>query len=110
MHHLQCQGYLCQLYIRTLSINFLLGNEEEIHVKLNDVGKRIYHNRIVSRPIKDEALSTNDEYVFHCTNDQAFLYFYSFGSNVEIISPKSLRDRVIESHKEALSIYKKASK
>lgn len=91
--------------IRTLSINFLYGNETEIRVKLSEVGKRRFHNNITSRPIKDDAASTEDEYVFHCTENQAFFYFYPFGEHAEIISPASLRTRIIDSHKKSLEIY-----
>ena len=91
--------------IERLSVNYLLGEESEIHVKLTAKGRKTYHNYIISRPTKDEALSSEDEYVFHCSENHAFNYFYSFGDNAEIISPDSLRNRMIESHKKALDMY-----
>ena len=91
--------------IEKLSINFLLEKESEIHVRLTKIGKVNYHNHITSRPPKDDILSTEDEYVFHCSENQAFYYFYSFGENAEIISPKSLRNRIINSHKKTLTMY-----
>lgn len=94
-----------ETHIRTKAINFLLGEETEIRVRLNSNGKRTFHNRIVSRPILDDVLSTEEEYVFHCTESQAFFYFYSFGANAEIVSPLSLRERMIKSHTDALKIY-----
>ncbi len=91
--------------IEKLSINYLLGEESEIHVRLTEKGKNTYHNYITSRPAKDEILSSENEYVFHCSESQAFNYFYSFGENAEIISPDSLRKRMIESHQNAIKMY-----
>lgn len=91
--------------IRKLSVNFLYGNETEIRVKLTNSGKRRFHNNLISRPAKDDAASTEDEYVFHCSESQAYIYFYPFGEHAEIISPISLRNRITESHKKALTIY-----
>ncbi len=91
--------------IDKLSVNYLLGQESEIHVKLTDIGKSLFHNHIYSRPQKDNSLSTENEYVFHCSENQAFNYFYSFGDNAVIIHPESLRQRIINSHKKALDAY-----
>lgn len=91
--------------IRNLSINYLFGNESEIRVKLSDFGKRHYQNYIISRPIKDEALSTNDVYVFHCSENQAFNYFFSFGAEAEVLCPPSLRNRIIDCHQKSLNNY-----
>lgn len=91
--------------IEKLSINYLLGEESEIRVKLTQTGKITYRNYITSRPAKDELLSTEEEYVFHCSENQAYNYFYSFGENATIISPDSLRKRIIESHQNALKKY-----
>lgn len=92
--------------INKLSINYLLETESEIRVRLNKSGITNYHNYVISRPTKDDILSTEDVYVFHCSERQAFNYFYSFGENVEIISPQSLRTRFMESHENALKLYK----
>lgn len=85
---------------------YLLGKSDEtIKVKLTAMGKQIYQNKLFSRPEKDHALSSEYEYVFHCSEKQAYDYFFSFGKEVEIISPASLRKRVMETHKEALDVY-----
>ena len=92
------------------SIVYLLSEVAEIHVKLTETGKRFFHNRIVSRPIKNDELSTDNEYVFFCTEEQAFLYFFPFGKEAEIISPASLRERVIKGYKSACENYDRLSK
>ena len=91
--------------IQNLSVSFLRGESTEIHIRLTDAGKRTFHNKLYSRPAKNEALSTEDEYVFFCSENQAFHYFYSFGPDAEIISPLSLRERMIKSHMDAISKY-----
>lgn len=95
--------------IEKLSISYLLGNIAEIHVKLSKRGKLFYNNRIVSRPTKDEINSTADEYVFHCSENQAFYYFFTFGSEAEILSPASLRERMINSYQKAYENYQEKS-
>ena len=87
------------------SVVYLLSEATEIHVKLSEIGKRFFHNRIISRPIKNDELSTDNEYVFFCTEEQAFLYFYPFGKEAEILSPLSLRERLIKGYKQALESY-----
>lgn len=58
--------------IRKLSISFLRGQSSEIHVKLTETGKRTFHNKLYSRPFKEESLSTEDEYVFFCSETKHF--------------------------------------
>ena len=70
---------------------YLIGEPEQIKVKLTDNGKKIYKSRLFSRPEKIEALSTEDTYIFDCTPMEIFNFFFSFGPDAEIISPKSLR-------------------
>lgn len=92
--------------IESLSVAYLLGENKEIRVRLTEQGKRIYSIKLFSRPSKDIYLSTNNEYVFHCTENQAFFYFYTFGAEAEIISPISLRNRFIQFAEKMLDVYK----
>ena len=68
-------------------------------------GKQSYQKRLYSRPKKLESFSTDDIYVFDCTQLQAYNYFFSFGSEVEIISPDELRNKFQEELKKALKQY-----
>ena len=85
---------------------YLVGKPEQIEVKLTKKGKQSYQTRLYSRPEKIEEHSTDDIYVFNCTQQQIFNYFFSFGADAEIISPKDLRDRFRNTHKNALEKYK----
>lgn len=84
---------------------YLIGKPELIKVKLTKKGKQSYQSRLYSRPEKIESLSTDDVYVFDCTQQQIFNYFFSFGADAKIISPESLRNRFISTYNEALKQY-----
>lgn len=90
------------------SVAYLVGKPEQIKVKLTEKGKQSYQSRLYSRPEKIESIKTpsNDEiYVFHCTPQQIFNYFFSFGKEAEIISPEHLRNRFRNTYEHALHVY-----
>jgi len=91
--------------LSTYSPAYLVGKPEQIKVKLTPKGKRSYQSRLYSRPEKIEVLSTDDIYVFDCTPQQVFNYFFSFGADAEIISPEYLRNRFLNTYKQALTKY-----
>lgn len=91
--------------LSTYSPAYLVGKPEQIKVKLTSKGKRSYQSRLYSRPEKIEVLSTDDIYVFDCTSQQVFNYFFSFGADAEIISPEYLRNRFLNTYKQALTKY-----
>lgn len=84
---------------------YLVGKPEQISVKLTQKGKQSYKSRLYSRPEKIETLSTDDVYVFDCTPQQIFNYFFPFGADAEIISPEYLRNRFINTYDKALRQY-----
>ena len=84
---------------------YLIGTPEQIKVKLTKKGKQSYRSRLYSRPEKIESLSTDDIYVFDCTQQQIFNYFFSFGAEAEIISPEDLRNRFHKTYLNALKVY-----
>ena len=91
--------------ISTYSPAYLVGKPEQIKVKLTKKGKQSYQSKLYSRPEKIESLSTDDIYVFDCTQQQIFNYFFSFGADAEIISPEYLRNRFKNHHSKALQKY-----
>lgn len=84
---------------------YLIGKPELISVKLTKKGKQSYQSRLYSRPEKIESLSSDDIYVFDCTQQQIFNYFFSFGADAEIISPEYLRNRFKNTLEKAFKIY-----
>lgn len=84
---------------------YLVGKPELIKVRLTEKGKQSYQARLYSRPEKIDELSTDDIYVFDCTQQQIYNYFFSFGAEAEIISPDYLRSRFRNTLKNALVQY-----
>lgn len=84
---------------------YLVGKTEQIKVRLTQKGKQSYQTRLYSRPEKIESLSTDSIYVFNCTHQQIFNYFFPFGTDAEIISPDTLRNRFKKSLSMALENY-----
>lgn len=85
---------------------YLIGKPEQIKVKLTKKGQQSYQARLYSRPEKIEALSSDDIYVFDCTQQQIFNYFFPFGPDAEIISPDYLRNRFRNTLEKSLLQYK----
>ena len=92
--------------ISNYSPAYLIGKPEQTKIKLTKKGKQSYKSRLYSRPEKIESLSTDDIYVFDCTQQQIFNYFFSFGADAEIISPEYLRNRFKNHLSKALEKYK----
>ncbi len=92
--------------IKELSPAFLLGEAKEIMVKLTAKGKQIFNNKLYSRPVLDKTVSSDNEYVFYCSEFQAINYFLPFGAEAEIIAPKSLRDEIKRIYQSALNVYR----
>lgn len=91
--------------ISEYSAAYLVGMPELIMIKLTDKGKQLYKSKLFSRPEKIEEKSTKDVYAFDCTQLQIFNYFFSFGADAEIISPKDLRDRFKDTYDKAFKLY-----
>ena len=91
--------------ISNYSPAYLVGRPEQIRVRLTKKGKQSYQSRLYSRPEKIESLSSDDIYVFNCTQQQIFNYFFPFGADAEIISPEYLRNRFKNAHTKALEKY-----
>lgn len=91
--------------ITNYSPAYLIGKPEQVRVRLTKKGKQSYQSRLYSRPEKIESLSTDDVYVFDCTQQQIFNYFFPFGADAEIISPEYLRNRFKSTHEKALTNY-----
>lgn len=87
------------------SAAYLIGKAEQIKVRLTSKGKKTYRAKLTSRPQKIDSLSNDDIYVFNCSHQQIYNYFFSFGSDAEIITPPELRQKFINAHTSALNQY-----
>lgn len=98
--------------IAVRGVQFLIGAEKDIIVKMNDNGKEKYNRLHHLRPKYIETEDSDDngdeyryKYRFNCTEAQAKFYFLKFGKDVKIISPESLREEFKKSYKEAFELY-----
>jgi len=87
-------------------VQFLLGDQTQIKVRLTDVGKKMYASQLHLRPTRVKSSEGSDDiYCFNCTETQARFYFFKFGKEVEIISPQSLRETFIRQYRDAIGRY-----
>ena len=91
--------------LRERSAAFLLQETSEIRVRLTKEGKKLYNRKLYSRPERIVERSTEDEYVFNCTENQAYNYFIYFAGEAEVLSPDSLRKRMTEVYKKGYKRY-----
>ena len=93
-------------------VDFLSYETEDILVRITKFGMQRYLRTARLRPDIISSEPDGDSYTvctFHCTKQQAEYYFASFVDDVEIISPKSLRDRFTKIYKNALNKYIKGN-
>lgn len=87
---------------------------EKTIVRLSKKGYELLYLRVISHqrpiPIKEpQQIDVNDEsfyeLVFDCSYQQIKNYFFSFGAEVEIISPNILREQFISDYRASLEKY-----
>ncbi|MBM6938932.1 WYL domain-containing protein [Pseudoflavonifractor phocaeensis] len=90
--------------ITSRGVQFLVGNETEIHVKLTKAGVTKYRRQTHLRPpfVREQ---DNGIYVFQCTTAQAEFYFFKFGKDAEIIHPAELRNKFKIMYEAAINTY-----
>jgi predicted DNA-binding transcriptional regulator YafY len=92
---------------------YVINDDEETCVRLSEHGEFLYHHSIYyGRPEYDrnEKKPDGTYYYFKGSKDQIFLYFRRFEKDDAIIlSPASLRQRMIEFHQSALESYQKSN-
>ena len=90
--------------IASRGVQFMVGNESEIYVKLTKAGVNKYLRQTHLRPslVREQE---DGVYVFKCTTVQAEFYFFKFGKDAEILFPIDLRERFESMYKAAANIY-----
>ncbi len=86
---------------------------EDIAVELTKLGEYLFHTCLPLRPqlqddadARPEASKTDSRvYCFHCTLRQAEAYFFPFGSEARILSPRKLQERLKERYLAAAAQY-----
>lgn len=90
--------------VKTRGVQFLLGQEEEIHVILTEAGIIQYNRQLHLRPPVAEIREGN-EYIFHCTPLQAEIYFMRLGKEAYVSKPLYLNERIKNRFREAYDLY-----
>ena len=90
--------------ISSNTVDFLIGEEEEIIVRLSKTGEKMYRNTLFLRPVLRQ-IDESGCHHFHCTRMQARQYFIRFGAEAEIISPTDLRKEFADMYRKALDLY-----
>lgn len=86
---------------------FLSASRETVEVELTDDGLTYLYSRSVLRPAKIERLPYPNHHRirFKATKLHTFMYFFKFGKDAVIISPKSFRNFFISNYKDAVQKY-----
>ena len=87
---------------------YAINAEEEICVRLNDAGEKLYNRIYYGRPAYERIEDREDGhyYFFSCSSTQVFHYFRRFDNmTAKIISPEYAQERMIRFHENALSQY-----
>ena len=88
--------------LQQLGVQYLVGTRDHIKVRLTPTGQREFLQRSYMRPVLEEV--QGDVYSFNCSPRQARNYFFSFGKNVEILEPGSLRREFMKNYRDAAKI------
>ena len=92
--------------IASRGVQFMIGSEAEIRVRLTEKGVHKYHRLVPLRPAMIGE-PEEDIYTFQCTIGQAKFYFFKFGEDAEILSPAELRDEFKNMYQQAADLYQK---
>jgi hypothetical protein len=85
-------------------VQFLVDETTEIFIKLSNIGIWKYNTQFNLRP-QYVRIEPENIYVFNCTERQIEYYFFKFGKDATIITPKTLRHKFHSMYQEAEKNY-----
>jgi hypothetical protein len=100
----ECERKRLAQNIAARGVQFTVGVEAEIHVRLTEDGVHKYRRQTHLRPAFIEKREGNT-LVLRCTPAQAEFYFFKFGKDAEILRPASLRDKFASMYENAANTY-----
>lgn len=89
--------------LQSVGVQYLVGTEDRIKVRLTPAGKQAFLQRSYMRPIPEA--TEGDIYHFRCTPMQIRNYFLSFGKDAEVLEPLSLRKEFSKIYQDAARVY-----
>ena len=90
--------------LRQKTPQYMAGDLSDIEVAFTKKGVESLERQIYLRPTSYEKIHDNT-YVFHCTELQAFHYFFKFGEDAIILEPQSLREKMKQCYQKACEAY-----
>lgn len=92
--------------IRKVGIQFLVAEPtSEVKLRFHYSGEKLFKQKTHLRPVP-VTISEDGVYTFDCSIQQIANYFFSFGRNVEILSPEKLRNDFMVGYQRAYETYK----
>ena len=92
---------------------YMINDEEETCVRLNEAGLRNYNRIYYGRPFVEriEDKCGYSYLYFKCSKDQVYLYFRRFsGAEALIISPSWLKEKMARFHQESVEAYEEGDR
>ena len=85
---------------------FILGETVELKVRFTPLGLESFNRRLHMRPsVYSKVEGEENTYMIRCTEMHAFNYFFVFGRDVEILAPETIRQKFIQSYRDAYMQY-----
>ena len=96
--------------IKQKGIPYLLDDTDEYKISLTPKGVKMYRSILHLRPVADDSRTTTDKsgsqtMYFICTYRQIENYFFKFGKEAKILSPKDAAEMFKNAYKSALETY-----
>ena len=86
-------------------VQFLKDKTAAVRVRFTETGENMYNRLNYLRPKYSKKNEKTREYSFNCTERQAEIFFFKFGAEVEILDPKSLREKFAQQYRRAAALY-----
>ena len=92
--------------ILTVSVPYLIGAPMEFTIRLTPIGVNLYNSLYHLRPMYDSFDKATGVMTFNHIAERQFMnYFFNFGKDMEVISPKSTKEKLQNKYKEAYESY-----
>ncbi len=97
--------------ISARGVMFLLDRTQKAYIRLTEEGRKMYDRKLNLRPALGVPDPSSDHagqsgvYVCSGSLNQIEYYFFDFGPEAEILSPKELRESFAEKYRKALEVY-----
>lgn len=94
--------------IRTRGIQYIVSQDSEIRVALSEQGYKLYKSILYLRPKYTNITQKEDKWMltFVCAEEQIKNYFFQFGKEAIVLSPKDLKQWFLDKYSDAAREYR----